>query len=163
MDIIDRNDRVIGSADRTIIYKDKLRHRIVHVLLFTDDGKMMLQKRSKNVSYCPGHWCTAVGGHVRSGETYEVAAMRESLEELGIKPEIKLFKKIFYRGEDQELEKFLGIFIAKVPSEITIDKDELEMVESFTLGDIVNMAKTEKFHPELSFIIDEYDKELYTI
>ena len=84
LDIVDQNDNIIGQAPKDDAYENKLGHRIVHVLIFNDQKKMVLQLRSANVSFCPLHWSTAVGGHVQAGETYEQAAIREYEEELNL-------------------------------------------------------------------------------
>jgi len=47
-------------------------------------GEMFLQKRSANKDTYPGYWDTSVGGHVGPGESYDEAARREMMEELGI-------------------------------------------------------------------------------
>ena len=96
LDIVNKNDKVIGKALKEQVYKKSLIHRIVHVLIFNNRGEMALQLRSKKVSFCPNHWSTTVGGHVQSGETYKIAAIREYKEELGTTSNIKIFSKDYY-------------------------------------------------------------------
>ncbi len=86
LDVVNENDEVIGSAPYSEIYSAKRSHRICHLFIFNDAGEMALQLRSKTKSFLPGYWSTAVGGHVLSGETYEIAIMRESMEEIGVAP-----------------------------------------------------------------------------
>lgn len=109
LDIVDENDKVLGKAPKDDIYNKKLVHRIVHILVFNDQGEMALQLRSKTVKFCPSHWVTSVGGHVQSGETYEEAALREYKEELCATSKIEFFSKDFY-GDDGGLKKFLVTF-----------------------------------------------------
>jgi isopentenyldiphosphate isomerase len=54
------------------------------VLVFSTDGKVLLQRRSQHKDLFPGYWCASASGHVGQGETYDVTAVREVLEELGI-------------------------------------------------------------------------------
>lgn len=84
LDVVNENDEVVSSVSREDVYEKSLRHRIAHVVVFNDNGEMLLQFRSKNVSFCPNHWVTSAGGHVQAGESYMEAAKREYMEELGV-------------------------------------------------------------------------------
>jgi hypothetical protein len=66
LDIVDKNDMVIGSTSKDEIYEKSLCHRICHILISNNENKIALQLRSKNVSYLPNYRSTAVGGHVQS-------------------------------------------------------------------------------------------------
>jgi isopentenyldiphosphate isomerase len=47
-------------------------------------GRLLLQLRSQSKDTQPGKWDCSVGGHVGYGQSYEQAASRETLEELGV-------------------------------------------------------------------------------
>ena len=156
LDIVDRNDNVIGKASRQDIYKKSLCHRIVHVLIFNGKYEMALQLRSAKVSFCPNHWSTAVGGHVQSGETYEKAALREYEEELGKKSELQFFSKDFYEVE-RSPGKFLVTFKTNVEGPFRSDLEFVEKVDFFSIDKIKEMVRNgEKFHPELLFLLKKY-------
>lgn len=156
LDIVDLNDQAIGQATRDDIYKKSLCHRIVHVLIFNEDGKMALQKRSDTVSFCPGHWSTAVGGHVQSGESYVEGALREFEEELGVIAGIKFFSKDFYEVKDGPT-KFVTAFKADFNGPFLTNTDDVELVDFFTIDEIKEMIERgEKFHPELLFLLKKY-------
>lgn len=156
LDIVDRNDNVIGTASKDDIYKKSLCHRIAHVLIFDNEGKMILQKRSNKVSFCPNHWSTAVGGHVQSGETYEEGALREYQEELGVKSNLELIGKDFYSAPNSP-DKFLAIFKTQYNDAFNHDPEVVSEVRAFTVQEIKSMVENgEKFHPELIFIINKY-------
>ena len=156
IDVVDKNDRVIGVAGREELYQKNLRHRIVHILVFNNKGEMALQLRTKTVSFCPDHWSTAAGGHVGSGETYEQAAKRELMEEMGIGGDLKLFKKDTYRV-NRDLEKFITIYKVIYEGRFDFDKNDIAKVEYFPIDTIKNMISDgEKIHPELKYIINKY-------
>ena len=84
-DIVDDDDRVIGTAARSACHGNPaLVHRAVHVLVINAAGELLLQKRSAHKDIQPGKWDTSVGGHLEPGESYFAAALREMHEELGL-------------------------------------------------------------------------------
>lgn len=85
LEIVDKNGDVLELAKRSEIHSNPyLIHRVVHVLVFDNKGRLLLQKRSMNKDIASGKWDTSVGGHVNPGEDILEAAKREMKEELGI-------------------------------------------------------------------------------
>lgn len=87
LDIVNDRDEVIGQAERDEVHKAGLVCRLVYVCFYTPDRKIILQKRSTTKKNDPGKLTTAVSGHVASGQTYLEAAIRETLEETGVRIE----------------------------------------------------------------------------
>ena len=83
-DVVDANDRVIGTAPRGVVHAEGLLHRAVHILVQRGNGDVFLQKRSMHKDSHPGKWDSSSSGHLDSGEGYAAAAVRELREELGI-------------------------------------------------------------------------------
>ncbi len=156
LDIVDLNDQVITQATRDDVYEKSLCHRIVHVLIFNDDGKMALQKRSQAVSFCPGYWSTAVGGHVQSGESYVEGAFREFEEELNMIGALEFFSKDLYEAEGTPI-KFVAAFKSRYNGQFQPNTEDVEMVDFFTIDEIKDKIENgEKFHPELLFLLKKY-------
>ncbi len=156
LDVVDENDIVVGMASRDEIYQKQLPHRIVHILLFDEVGNMWLQKRSPHVSYCPDHWSTAVGGHVRSGETPEVAALREFKEELGLHSPLSYLAKDYYEAIGSP-NKFLITYTATHVGPFHLEERAVASISAFPLDEIETMVNAqEKFHPELLFLLEKY-------
>lgn len=85
IDIVTRNNQpTTRVSDPEEANNIGLWHRGVHVALYTDDGRVLIQKRSANIIYHPGVIEIGVGGYVDSGETPEQAAVREVKEETGL-------------------------------------------------------------------------------
>ena len=159
LDVVNERDGVVGKASQKHIYEKLLSHRIVHILVFNKKGEMALQLRSKNKNFLPNYWCTAVCGHVQSGETYEQAALRECEEETGIKTKIEFLYKDLYLDNFRQtnLRKFLGTFKAIYRGPFKINPKEVEKMEFFSLEKIKKMIdKGEKFHPELLFLLGKH-------
>lgn len=156
LDVVNLNDEVVGQAKEEDIYAQLLPHRIVHVLIFNKKGEMALQLRSARKSYCPLHWVTSVSGHVLAGETYEQAALREMKEEIGVDLPLEMFKKDPYNDE-RNLPRFLVTFKATYDGPFTISPREVERMEFFSIGKILEMIqKGEKIHPQLLFLLQKH-------
>lgn len=88
LDLVDRNDQVIGKELRSKIYAGELPKnatiRVVNILLFNSKGELLVPKRSKNRKIYPDCYDFSCGEHVMAGEDYEAAALRGLEEELGI-------------------------------------------------------------------------------
>lgn len=156
LDIIDTKDNVIGIATRSEVYEKKLAHRIVHVFLFNEKGELIIQKRSKDVSFCPLHWSTSVGGHVLTWETYENAAKREYEEELWIKDgNIEFLAYLDFVTLSGILKKIV-VFKWIFDWEMSVNTQEVEKIEAFSLDTIKRMIQAwEPFHPELLFLLQK--------
>lgn len=156
MDVVNEQDEVIGQAPVSEIYDKLLTHRIVHVLVFNNKGEMALQMRS-DVKFCPNHWATAVGGHVRAGESYEEAAAREMEEEIGIKAKLEPFSKDSYKDPARDFTKILCTFKSFYDKPLDVNNREVERVEFFSLERIQEMIdEGEKIHPELLFLLGRH-------
>ncbi len=155
-DVINEFDEVIDSVEQQELYKSKLPHRIVHVLLFDKKKRLLLQQRSKNKSFCPLCWVTSANGHVISGETPRQAAGRECQEELGIRPGFRLWFKDRY-DDPRGFFKFLNVYTGELSENYKTDPVEVEKVELLTLKGIEELKqKGEKFHPELEYILNKF-------
>lgn len=84
-DVVNERDEVVGHSTRREVHSRGLRHRAVHVLVFNVRGQVFLQKRSMAKDTAPGCWDSSCSGHLDAGEDYLPAAMRELVEEIGLK------------------------------------------------------------------------------
>ncbi|MEW6402335.1 MAG: NUDIX domain-containing protein [Chloroflexota bacterium] len=84
LDIVNNEDIVIGQEMRSKVHQLGLQHRGVHVFLFTQDGQLLIQKRSKDRAQYPSAWDCSVSEHVKAGESYLEAAIRGAREEMGV-------------------------------------------------------------------------------
>ncbi len=66
------------------VHRDGDWHRAAHVWIIGSDGRVLLQRRALAKQTWPGLWDVSVAGHVSAGETAIDAAIRETLEEIGL-------------------------------------------------------------------------------
>jgi 8-oxo-dGTP pyrophosphatase MutT (NUDIX family) len=101
VDVVDAQDRVVGTARRGEVYRRRLLHRCVFILCRDAEDRVFVHRRTPTKLFAPSAYDMFVGGVVGAGEAYEDAAVREAEEELGVsgvRPE-RLFKFLFQTPE----------------------------------------------------------------
>lgn len=85
LDLVDENDQVVGKEKRSVVYQKKLSNfRVINAFIINSQGQIWIPRRTATKRVFPLCLDMSVGGHVESGETYEDALHRETLEELNI-------------------------------------------------------------------------------
>ena len=82
--LVDEHGNVVGSARRSVVRRDNLRHSATAVLVRDSSRRIYLHRRSDTKDWAPGHWDVAAGGVIAAGEEPAESALRELGEELGI-------------------------------------------------------------------------------
>lgn len=124
-DVVDAEDRVVGSEARSIVHREKLWHRAVHIFVFNARGELYLQRRSMNKDSAPGKWVSSCSGHVDSGEDYDTAAYRELGEEIGLnRPQNmeRVFKEPACRATGNE---FVWVYHCHSEGPFVLDPEEV--------------------------------------
>lgn len=80
----DEHGRRLGVVPRGRVHAEGLWHRAANVLLFRSNGQLILQQRSADKDVCPDLWDLSVAEHLAPGESFEAAAVRGLVEELGL-------------------------------------------------------------------------------
>ena len=157
LDILDEDGNKTGKKDtRENIHKLGLLHSEAAAFIYTDTGKILLQKRKSNKATYAGVW-SITGGHVLSGETNEDAIIREIKEELNRdinKDEINFVTKYRSKKVKENIinNKFFSIYNIKISIEqfnkIKIQEDELEKIQLFSINEIEKIINSgdEQFH-----------------
>ena len=136
LDLVDENDNVIGKEDRNVIYKNNWRNfRVINIMIFTSDNKIVVPKRSGNRRVFPNCYDCSVGGHGSSGETYEHAAYRELEEELGI-TNVKLEEIGYFKPEQLNTSAFSKMYKLIYDGELDYDKDGIQGIYYMTKEEI---------------------------
>ena len=144
-DVVDEQDIVIRQEMRSIVHQRGLWHRGVHVLLFTRDGKLLVQQRSKDRVHSPSALDCSVSEHVKSGEDYYSAAIRGLKEEMGvqeidIQPLIK-FKMNYGPNDNEVSELYRGVVD---PDLVKFDPVEIEQIDYFSLTELQAHLESEE-------------------
>jgi isopentenyl-diphosphate delta-isomerase type 1 len=160
-DVVNESDEVIGQAPRSEVHRRKLHHRAVHVLVFNTRGELFLQKRSMKKDCYPGAWDSSASGHLDRGEDYDVCAVREVREELGVQlPAVprRLFKIDSCAETGQE---FVWIYQCQHEGPFDLHPEEIERGAWFKPAEISRWMeeKPDEFASALILIWRRWLKE----
>lgn len=85
LDLVDENDNVIGKKLRSEVQAEYISNfRVVNAFVVNSTGHIWIPRRAAHKRIFPLCLDMSMGGHVESGENYEQAFKRETLEELNI-------------------------------------------------------------------------------
>jgi len=138
LDIVNDKDEVIGQMEREEVHAKGAICRMVFVLFYTPDKKIILQRRSLSKKSNPGRLTTTVSGHVESGASYDETAIKETFEETGvtIDPSKLTNLGVEYAGyteRDYISNAMRGLYLYEFNGEVTDLKIEVGEGEGFEI------------------------------
>lgn len=86
VEVVDAGNRPLLVMPLPEVHRQLLPHRSVVVLVYNQENKLYLRKRTAGDAF-PGRWDTSAGGHVLPRESTLDAALRELRRKLGIEAE----------------------------------------------------------------------------
>ncbi len=142
--LVDKNDNPIGKEEKVKCHlpNGKL-HRAFTVLLFNEEGKLLLTKRSQSKMLWPNDWDGTVASHPRESETYVSSAERRLPEEIGASCSLDYLFKFEYHvpykdiGSENEICGTL-IGILRDSSTINLVKDEIVETKWVTVDELIS-------------------------
>ena len=155
VEIVDRDNRVIGAVTRRIMRQQKLIHRASSILVFNSTGELFLQKRTQSKDIYPGYWDLAAGGVVLAGESYEEAAHRELREELGL-VNVKLRLQFDQYFEDADNKVWGRIYSCTSNGPFTLQAEEIDHGRLLPLSGIAQLHQTEPITPDGWQLLQRY-------
>ncbi|GEM_PF-291328 len=153
VEIVDEHDRAIGKATRKDAHQKNLLHRLVHVVVENPAGELLVLKRNKNIEVWPS-WFSNVGGHVDLGESYEKAAAREMMEEIGISGRLHFFGTV--KALDGKYSHMVGCFKIRSNGPFKPDREEIEKMKFRSIEQIrKGIAAGEKYTPTFVAVLEK--------
>ena len=149
-EIVDQTDTVCGRARRSDCHGNPaLVHRTAHVVVVASDGRFLLQKRNALKDIQPGKWDTAVGGHLAVGETYEEAARREMVEEIGVPADLPLDFLFDSRIRNDMESENVRVFRTVWDGPFQPQEEEIDALRLWTEDELRKAIGTGVFTPNL--------------
>jgi isopentenyl-diphosphate delta-isomerase len=99
MILVDEHDNPIGNAPKLPVHQQGLLHRAISVILWDEEGRLLLQRRALTKYHSPGLWSNTCCGHPRPGESASAAAQRRLADEMGISCETTPLFTMRYHSE----------------------------------------------------------------
>jgi isopentenyl-diphosphate delta-isomerase len=97
--LVDEQDRPLGTAEKLAAHQQGLLHRAVSVVVWGAGGQMLLQQRALGKYHCGGLWANACCSHPLPGEAPAAAAARRLAQELGLSLVVQPAGTLLYRAE----------------------------------------------------------------
>lgn len=145
---MDMEGRPTGSCClKSEAHRRGLLHPTVHVWFFTKDAKVLIQQRGRLKDTHPLLWDVSVAGHVGSGESVTLAAVREVREEIGLEIEesdlipIGTFKAVHRISEDFVDAEFHHLFLCELRVPLTVLTKQKSEVETLELLSLIKFAE----------------------
>ncbi len=144
---VDLDGQVLGMVSRASMRTKNLCHRAVFVVVQSADGSLLVHRRSESKDVWPGWWDIAVGGVVIGDESYEVAALRELDEEIGLSGVL-----LEYLGDGQYSDSFVNLigrcFRVRSSGPFVYRDGEVEESKFVTATQFAEMITKTKFVPD---------------
>ena len=160
VEILNKQNEYTGSIKKRNELVDGEYRNLIHLWIIDDEGKILIQRRSKEKKHYPNKW-SITSGCVNNKETFVETCIREAKEELNIDIEVNnleyymSFKKkptiaqIFVLRQNVDLEK------------IIVQKEEVSEVRLVTKNELIELinnnecANTINYMNLLFDILDE--------
>jgi len=145
LDIVNQKDNVIGQDTKENKFKKGLISRNVAIFIMDKNKKLLITKRSSLKESFPNRYDLAACGNVKVGESYEDAAYREVMEELGIHCDLKFLGKIFnvFKENNKTIKYFTGIFLGHFSRKVKLS-DELVELRRLSVEEVEELIKNKK-------------------
>ncbi len=155
VDLIDRDDRVIGRTSRRQVRAENRLHRGVGILCMNPEGLIYVHKRTDTKDVFPGMYDMFVGGVVGAGENYDEAARREIAEELGIvgpSPEC-LFRHLYWGPQNRSL---VAVYEVEWDGPIRHQESEIVWGQFLAFDELLEKLEEWTFVPDGLEIFEAY-------
>lgn len=133
LDLVNNKDEVIDRKLRSLIYQERLSNfRVVNGFVINSKGQLWIPQRNHDKEIFPDALDFSVGGHVKSGESYDVAFRRETIEELKIDASITNHRLLGKLSPEQDgVASFMQIY--EIPMEQTPKYNPDDFIRSYWL------------------------------
>ncbi|MGW6281811.1 phosphotransferase [Kribbella sp. NPDC055071] len=157
--ILDEDNRVIGTAPRSVMRRDNLRHAATGVVVRNAAGDVYVHRRTPIKDVYPGRYDFAAGGVVAAGEDPYDAVVRELAEELGISGvELTELPEGDYADDHTTYHAYLYTCVWDGP--VRHQPEEVEWGAWMTPTDLVAKLDEWPFMPDTVGLLGSYVRDL---
>ncbi|OGJ21943.1 hypothetical protein A3K73_04840, partial [Candidatus Pacearchaeota archaeon RBG_13_36_9] len=162
--LVDSNDKVLGIESRESCHRGiGKKHRAICALIFNDDKKVLVQRRSEHKSLWPGSYDVSFATHVFPEETYKTAGERRLPQELGFSGQLEVLSKFDYASaynSSSSENELCTLLIGKHDGNVSPNRDEVIEQYWVSLDELATdiSANPNKYTPWLKLSLESLDK-----
>ena len=137
--LVDEFDNAVGVMEKLEAHQKGLLHRAFSVFIFSNGGKMLLQRRASSKYHSAGLWTNACCSHPRPNENTLDAANRRLKEEMGLVVKLTYKTRFTYSTKfDNDLfeHEVDHVFVGITDTDPIINVEEVESYIWMTTTDI---------------------------
>ena len=127
--LVDESDREVGHMSKAQCHAGRgILHRAFSLLIFNDEGSLLLQQRAHGKRLWPLYWSNSCCSHPRRSESMEGAIHRRLYEELGIRCALQFLFKFQYQaqyGAQGAEHELCSVFIGRHGGRVRADRNEI--------------------------------------
>ena len=120
---------------------------VVHVCIFSPDGKMLIQQRQPFKKGWSNLWDITVGGCAVAGDGSRAAAERETREELGLSVDLTDVRPTLTVHWEQGFDDYYVLTLDVDPETLRLQHEEVQAVQWASLETILEMIEDGRFIP----------------
>ena len=122
-------------------------HMTVHIAIFSTDGRLLIQQRTRDRASFAGMWDISCAGSVLAGEDSAMGARRELAEELGLDRDFTSVRPHMTINYTNGFGHYYLITEDVDTDTLTLQKSEVAAVKYATLEEILELLKNGEFIP----------------
>ncbi|MCM1022919.1 MAG: NUDIX domain-containing protein [Prevotella sp.] len=154
-DIYDKERNKTGrTAERGKPVQNGDFRMVVHVCIFNAEGKMLIQRRQPFKHGWSGMWDLSVGGSAVAGDTSLTAAVREVVEELGVKLAPEELRRVLTVQTEHVFDDIYVVQKELDETALTLQPEEVAEVRWTGISQIKEMIRSGTFIPYHESLID---------
>ena len=135
IDVVDpETGEPVGTAERAAALDAGLPVRTVHVFLFDESGRLLIQELGRARDRHPLLWGSSVAAFPRPGESALVAARRRTVEELGVSGSLHQVGTV--RTVDGRSPKFVTVFEGRADAPRILEPGHVESLRFVTPSEL---------------------------
>jgi isopentenyl-diphosphate delta-isomerase len=166
--LVDEHDREVGLMEKMEAHHKGLLHRAFSVLVFNENGELLLQRRAFGKYHSEGLWTNTCCSHPYPGESILEAGKRRLFEEMGFTCELSEVFSFIYKAElenrliEHELDHVLVGFSEETPH---LNLEEVSAFKWMNVDEIKADIKENSSHYTAWFriLIEEHQSKIQNL
>ena len=166
--LVDEHDREVGLMEKMEAHHKGLLHRAFSVLVFNENGELLLQRRAFGKYHSEGLWTNTCCSHPYPGESILEAGKRRLFEEMGFTCELSEVFSFIYKAElengliEHELDHVIVGFSEETPH---LNLEEVSAFKWMNVDEIKADIKENSSHYTAWFriLIEEHQSKIQNL